>query len=428
MTKPSAKKRWGIFFLKHFRICCIAVIVALIFVNGVQRESQDSPLPIWSNSMEPVLPAPRWTLVCPGCQSAFDLLTNGFPTAQYPDAQAPGAQAPYAQAAALPRRQACPVCGFTSVPCESASLAVASAKVYMPRLRPRRYELTAFFQENDEQMYLVKRLIGLPGERIEIRSGDIYVNGKILVKTPVQAKQQAISVASIDRVDEPNAVRFVHRKAVPWDNPAERKNSKLVFPVTNECETPAVNQLVKNVEFVRDFLLSFDWIPSELNVPGPVVFYGDGSRRYRIKIGSLSRKTHIDIICCDRQISVLLDGTTMGVKRLPDSPDFAPIAEPFTIRTSNGRVENATVARDIHYSSVPDGANVFDVPRGQYFLLGDNSPVSVDGRFFTPPTVPYSSLIGFIETSNVVVSKLAFDQERAFNQPREDKPKNNDAP
>ena len=47
-------------------------------------------------------------------------------------------------------------------------------------LRPRRWDLTVFrFPENPEQTY-VMRLVGLPGETITIKDGQISANGKLL--------------------------------------------------------------------------------------------------------------------------------------------------------------------------------------------------------------------------------------------------------
>ena len=42
---------------------------------------------------------------------------------------------------------------------------------------PKRFDVIVFKNPDDERQYYVKRIIGLPGEKLEIRSGKVYING-----------------------------------------------------------------------------------------------------------------------------------------------------------------------------------------------------------------------------------------------------------
>jgi signal peptidase I len=42
---------------------------------------------------------------------------------------------------------------------------------------PERYDIVVFRYPEDESKLYVKRIVGLPGETIEVRQGDIYING-----------------------------------------------------------------------------------------------------------------------------------------------------------------------------------------------------------------------------------------------------------
>ncbi|MFA5864510.1 MAG: signal peptidase I [Phycisphaerae bacterium] len=59
------------------------------------------------------------------------------------------------------------------------------SKSFKDRLGPKRWDVVVFKNPSDPDINFIKRLIGLPGEKIEIIDGDIYANDKIVRKTAV---------------------------------------------------------------------------------------------------------------------------------------------------------------------------------------------------------------------------------------------------
>ena len=45
---------------------------------------------------------------------------------------------------------------------------------------PKRYEVVVFKYRHAEDTYYIKRIIGLPGETVQIKDGSVYINGELL--------------------------------------------------------------------------------------------------------------------------------------------------------------------------------------------------------------------------------------------------------
>ena len=45
---------------------------------------------------------------------------------------------------------------------------------------PKRYEIIVFTYKYEENTYYIKRIIGLPGETVQVKNGEVYIDGEIL--------------------------------------------------------------------------------------------------------------------------------------------------------------------------------------------------------------------------------------------------------
>lgn len=69
------------------------------------------------------------------------------------------------------------VSGRSMEPLLSSGDVVLLDKLWYNFSGPKRMDVVAFADPEDEEKSYIKRIVGLPGERIQIRDGGLYVNG-----------------------------------------------------------------------------------------------------------------------------------------------------------------------------------------------------------------------------------------------------------
>lgn len=134
---------------------------------------------ISTGSMAPSLLGYHKQVVCPDCQFEF-----AFGVAfDRPNTE-------------LSQLASCPNCGqgaidLANVPRNDGDQLLVSKHAYVFG-DPKRWEVVVFLNPNNPNQAYVKRVVGLPGETIHVRDGDVYIDGRIQRKTIAQ--QRAIRI------------------------------------------------------------------------------------------------------------------------------------------------------------------------------------------------------------------------------------------
>src|SRR5205814_142602 len=132
------------------------------------------------------------TCVCPRCGHAVEVglhaRDSGEPTTD----------------ARLYRRAWCPNCGATGLPLHEAPVVTGQRllinKTTFAVRQPRRWEIAIFHLFG---LDFIKRILGLPDETVEVRDGDLYINGELCRKTLDEFKTMRILVFDNNHQPQP---------------------------------------------------------------------------------------------------------------------------------------------------------------------------------------------------------------------------------
>lgn len=343
-----------------------------------------------------------------------------------------------------PAEARCPNCGQVGLPLDAARDApgdrlLVDKNVFGWR-SPRRWESAVFRRPDAPEKPFVKRVVGLPGESLELRDGDAYADGRLLRKTAAEARVLAVPVLDLDHTPRPDgwAARWV---AEPEDGTTFAAGDTLVIDATGgprlltlraDDEVSFTDSLDYNggLTHLRPTPIHDFFVSCEVEVRG-----GDGVLRLSLDDGGervtaelLVGETAGDARLLDRRGRVLVAGPMAPLRRgavrrvelafvdrratlsvdgaavLPPADLPAPagprpgVARPLAIGAEGVRVNvrHLRLGRDVHYTAAGTHGVTSPCRLGpdEYFLLGDNSGHSEDSRFWPRPGVPESAFLG----------------------------------
>jgi len=321
-----------------------------------------APVQVAGSSMAPALQGPFVSAICPQCGSTFEV---GVEFA----AAAPLGDCPQCQ-------QRVPLAGLAIHPSDRLWI----DRTAFERRRPRRGEVVVSLNPSDGDELCVKRVVGLPGETVQIRQGDIWIDGRPWVKT--LAEQRAVRQAV--HVDgRPIADDMAYNVGL-----TRRLNFVRDFMVSTKLKTRGAGTLSLDLHDGRQTVRVTIELPG-----GQVDATADGEPlaattlsepiRQRLQRGPVL----VELSNFDRQLLLAIDSQV--VLRCPlgdETPPPAGTGTPFAVSSTGLEITETelTVYRDIYYCpqavGAPPAAERVQLADDEYYLLGDNSPISVDSR------------------------------------------------
>jgi signal peptidase I len=474
---------------------------------------------ISTGSMAPTLLGYHKQVTCPTCSHQF---AKGISLEEAEGAQSMASTAS-ASVASPPGNSgtACPNCGSVgltveALPKNEGDQLLVNKHAFALR-SPHRWEVIVFRNPSEPLEAYVKRVVGLPGEKIELRGGEVYANG-VRQRKPLSAQlgtrilvdehqhqpdsenedwepRWSPEAAESNWSEVENGFRFdpsqrgdsldwlefrhwivsggTHRSEIPlaqWpkelttpssqfsdlEYDAERKQLSITGALTaaerdrwldrteDEVFRKTLNRLYRRSHLapitdeygynqryegtknfrVRDLMLEFtvERVPDtgllvvqladgaghvdfQFDFPAKQVRVVPSSNPSADRLLTLPEPEagpqQILVSIFDGQALVAIDETPIG-EPLPlaesvQEPVASWVERPARLGNTGAgvTVSNLRLYRDVYYT--PKNAadrKVFPLESNEYFVLGDNSPVSVDSRCWEKPGVPERSLIG----------------------------------
>ncbi len=385
-----------------------------------------APLRVASGSMAEQWRGPHLACSCPECARPF----------------AAGLDSLFGEEQLL-----CPECGaeipLTEVRSEAGDAVILDRTAYLFR-DPRRFEVVVFRQPGSESQWAVKRVAGLPSEQMAIRGGDLMIDGAPAYKSYSQWREMAVLVSDSRYVSEGANRWHGSDRESGWSvlaggeyrfHPVGKETERLLYQhranfrrtagTTEDSplyDLDSYNQgLSRVLHRVRDVSLRASaslepqavltlelttadhrWQAEFSRTEGRCHLSCDGVEFSVAPCPIASTASEFELTYCDSRVWVAFDDRPLIEHRVEtekavSASEARPVRFAVGGRLGGIRIERLRVERDIHYLD-PTGRYA-DWPGRrlsdhEFLLLGDNVPLSFDGRHWPAGSVDRRNLLG----------------------------------
>lgn len=408
-----------------------------------------------TGSMADTLKGDHFRLCCPQCGYKYDCGSDMEKFRQGRDAVATGT-------VRLPISR-CPNCGHYDTGGRPISISngdrILVLKCFYQFFEPKRWDVIVFKNPLNPTENYIKRLIGLPGETVEIIDGDIYTDGEISRKPAKVQEELWMPVYDNDyQPARPEEKSFNgHIWQQPFRNVAESKwsidkSNPTVFQLAGP--TDAISTLHYDTSIGNDFRTAYAYnsVVDYKNMPYcsdlMVRFYAQSGSREGTIGATLSKyqttyKAWVDLggdmvigTVSDTGEETILEKKTIDTSAMdkPTLVEFANVDHQLIFQCGRNKLvydlglsaedawevkreippevnifgagtlalSHIAIFRDIHYTAKRGASGLeggraiagtpFTLSEGEFFVLGDNSPNSEDGRWWNKPGIGNNNL------------------------------------
>ena len=418
-----------------------AFILAFVFRAFVMEAFR-----IPTGSMADTLKGAHFSLRCQQCGYKYD---HGFVPSRY---NMPEDTIPYRNAP-LPVTR-CPSCGYYLRIQEARQVSngdrILVLKCLYQFFEPKHWDVIVFNNPLEPTVNYIKRLIGLPGEQVQIIDGDIYINGQICRKPP--KVQEELWMTVYDNDFQPYDRMLPVYKGNQWKLPFKHssysrweinESNPTMFSMDSAADE--VSSLMYDTSIGNDFkaVYSYNDVKGYQNMPycsdlmvrfycrterteghigislskydttykGEVYFSSgtlvitrqeEGKEPIELNRGSvkqpvMDKLTQVRFANVDHQLVLEFGSEKLTFDlghNLEDAGEIKADIQPRVEIFGSGKITLSHIAifRDIHYTTARFGnskshGRATDTPlilgEDEFFVLGDNSPNSEDGRWWS---------------------------------------------